>query len=243
MSSGRSDSRTWKTWQVALIALLAIQSSDALAQGGRPFWTEKSTYREGDRLYGVGVSAPQKDVATARTEAFENGLNEILNLLQVSNLKGIKVYTQMTYEEQLAQDETLVFRLVWVNKTEVDDLKEDLHRAEVSALKAETKKLKARARDLEPLYESHQKAISQLEQLERDAEVGRKRAAGILDRAKKTADAVEGKIAERSKLTCLLSKGMTRAETLALVGKPDASSSLFDGALVTWHYGRAQEGA
>ena len=67
-----------------------------------PFWTEKSSYLEGNRLYGVGMGAN-------RSLAFENAKQELMNHLQISDLSSIEIHTQMTYEKDL------VYRLVWVD--------------------------------------------------------------------------------------------------------------------------------
>ncbi len=86
------------------------------AKDGRPFWTEKSSFIEGDDLFVVGVASNSKTVEEARKQAFENGKLELMNFAQVTSLeaRGLVVETQMTFEEPQPNGTVTVYRLLRV---------------------------------------------------------------------------------------------------------------------------------
>ena len=67
-----------------LIFVLCMITATAgfAAKEGRPFWTEKSAFMEGDDLYVVGVASSSKTVEDGRKQAFENGKLELMNFVQ-----------------------------------------------------------------------------------------------------------------------------------------------------------------
>lgn len=92
------------------------------AENVKPFWTEKSSYIEGNNLYVVGVSSNAASIEAGRKQAFENGKSEIMNFTQISNLEGLVIKTQMTYEER-AGNKHNVYRLMYVDYEGVNSLK------------------------------------------------------------------------------------------------------------------------
>ncbi len=66
----------------------------------RPFWTEQAMFRLGTELFLVGRSSCAKTVEDGREEAFQRGLNELLNLAQISSARGLTVETQMLFHER-----------------------------------------------------------------------------------------------------------------------------------------------
>lgn len=101
--------------------LLLIFSSHLFAGNVRPFWTETSSYIEGDYLYVVGIATKVPTVEKGRKLAFDNGKNEIMNFSQLSNIDGMKIETQMTYEEPNAGSHN-VYRLMFVNYEKLNSL-------------------------------------------------------------------------------------------------------------------------
>lgn len=101
----------------------------------KPFWTEKSSYTEGDRIYFVGISSDQKTIETGRVKAFNAAKEEAMNYLQVIHLKGLNFRTQMTFEEKLESGKFNVYRLMFVNQEEVSKLKTDLAQTEQETAK------------------------------------------------------------------------------------------------------------
>jgi hypothetical protein len=91
---------------------------------GQPFWTEKSTYIEGGWLYATGIATDVESIEKGRETAFQNGKQEIENLMQITNLTGVEILTQMTYEEDIG-DKTKIYRLLKVNYDDIKDMKED----------------------------------------------------------------------------------------------------------------------
>jgi hypothetical protein len=100
---------------IFVLCMIAATSGFA-AKDGRPFWTEKSSFIEGDDLFVVGVASNSKTVEEARKQAFENGKLELMNFAQVTSLeaRGLVVETQMTFEEPQANGTVTVYRLLRV---------------------------------------------------------------------------------------------------------------------------------
>jgi hypothetical protein len=88
----------------------------------KPFWTEKSSYIEGENLYVVGVASNAPSIEAGRMLAFENGKSEIMNFTQISDLEGLVIKTQMTYEEKV-NNQYNVYRLMYVDYEGVNSLK------------------------------------------------------------------------------------------------------------------------
>ena len=103
-----------------LAAFVTINAS--YAQTVKPFWTEKSSYIEGDNLYVVGIASNTPSVEAGRELAFENGKSEIMNFAQISNLDGLTIKTQMTYEEK-ENTKYNVYRLMYVEYDGINSLK------------------------------------------------------------------------------------------------------------------------
>lgn len=106
----------------AFLLFLFWSANVSYADNVKPFWTEKSSYIEGENLFVVGVASNAPSIETGRIQAFENGKNEIMNFTQISNLEGLVVKTQMTYEEKVGQQYN-VFRLMYVDYEGVSSLK------------------------------------------------------------------------------------------------------------------------
>lgn len=80
-----------------------------------PFWTEKASYVEGDRLYAVGVSGVHKTQAAAREEAFEKAKVELQKHLQIQDLSALEINTQMNYDQEVTSGKR-TYRLLWVSQ-------------------------------------------------------------------------------------------------------------------------------
>ena len=91
---------------------------------GQPFWTEKSSYLEGEYLYTVGLATNAKTKEIGRELAFEHGKQEISNFVQLINLTGIEILTQMTYEKENDVGTYNVYRLLRVEYPQLMELKE-----------------------------------------------------------------------------------------------------------------------
>jgi hypothetical protein len=100
--------------------LLCIRIS--YAENVKPFWTEKSSYIEGNNLYVIGIASNASSVEAGRKQAFENGKSEIMNFIQISDLEGLVIKTQMTYEEE--RNNTFnIYRLMYVDYEDINALK------------------------------------------------------------------------------------------------------------------------
>jgi len=106
----------------ACIFLNLAPGNFSYADNVNPFWTEKSSYIEGEYLYVVGVASNAASIEAGRMHAFENGKREIMNFTQISNLGGLAIKTQMTYEEK-AGNKYNVYRLMYVDYEDINSLK------------------------------------------------------------------------------------------------------------------------
>ena len=98
------------------------------AENQRPFWTEQSTFIEGDILYTVGVASNAKTVEEGRELSFSRGRTEIMNYAQIANLDGagIVLETQMTYEERNRDETYNVYRLLKTDLKKLVSAKQDI---------------------------------------------------------------------------------------------------------------------
>jgi hypothetical protein len=108
------------TFFFLLSTLLCIRAS--YADDVKPFWTEKSSYIEGNNLYVVGIASNAPSVESGRKQAFENGKSEIINFTQISDLEGLLIKTQMTYEEE-RNNKYNIYRLMYVDYEGINSLK------------------------------------------------------------------------------------------------------------------------
>src|SRR5215470_13443241 len=100
-----------------LIQMTAAWSADRAAV--RPFWTEKSSYVEGDLLYAVGVATNAKSLEEGRLASYKNGATEIGNFAQITDLAGLTIETQMTFEEDNPDGSFNIFRLLKVEINQI----------------------------------------------------------------------------------------------------------------------------
>lgn len=98
---------------VAPLALLFIPGLVPIASG-QPWWTERSSFVEGDTLYAVGVASHVTTIEGGRQTAYENGKKEIQNFRQSAVLDDLQIMTQMTYEERNEDGTFSVYRLLRV---------------------------------------------------------------------------------------------------------------------------------
>src|SRR3990172_9144069 len=110
-----------------IIVIFSPQPTFA-AENQRPFWTEQSTFIEGDTLYTVGVASNAKTVEEGRELSFSRGRTEIMNYDQIANLDGAGVVleTQMTHEERNRDGKYNVYRLLKTDVTKLVSAKQDI---------------------------------------------------------------------------------------------------------------------
>ena len=89
--------------------LLTVQP--ALAQNLRPFWTEKSTYIEGEELKAVGIASNVLSREDGRQRAYENALVEIRNFFSTIGSMP-QIQTQIIFEEENKDGTFNVYRLL-----------------------------------------------------------------------------------------------------------------------------------
>jgi hypothetical protein len=104
------------------VSLFGLFLTFALA-AERPFWTEKSSYTEGDRVYFVGIATNSKTVEEGRQRALEHAQQELSNYFQLTDVTFLTFETQMTFEEPNKDGTFNTFRLMFIEKAAVVKIK------------------------------------------------------------------------------------------------------------------------
>lgn len=158
--------RPYRRFPVQLTVLIfvlcmIVATSGFAAKDGRPFWTEKSAFIEGDDLYVVGVASNSKTVEDGRKQAFENGKLELMNFVQVTSLeaRGLVIETQMTFEEPQPNGTVTVFRLLRVPTDKLRTIQDTLRTQTVVQEQA----LEKAHRDLQGVQQSLARKQQQLD--------------------------------------------------------------------------------
>ncbi len=84
-----SQQKTRKAISVVGIVFIGILLSVSLAcavKDARPFWTEKSSFIEGEDMFVVGVASKARTIEEGRRQAFEEVKVELMNYTQVSSI-------------------------------------------------------------------------------------------------------------------------------------------------------------
>jgi hypothetical protein len=98
--------------------ILILLSVSAHAED-RPFWTEKTSYIEGDRVYFVGVSSSNKTLEDGRLKALNHAKAEALQYVGAEVWpEAIGLNTQVSFEER-RPDGFRCFRLTYVDLEEL----------------------------------------------------------------------------------------------------------------------------
>lgn len=225
-----------RLWMVLCYLVALITACVATGAEPLPFWTEKSTYVEGERIYAVGISRPLKDSAAARQEAFDRASLELMNMLQVSDLGKVTLNTQRTFEVPKGEG-VQVYRLIWITADEAHGIKETSGRLTRETLLKQTAQLNQLRDELYPVLQQRQAAAKSLQEMERQANEVADANEFRREQVRGAAGAIERKIAARSKLICELKRSMTEDEVKALVGEPEA---VYGGIKMRkWRYGHS----
>ena len=84
-----SQQKTQKALSVVGIVIIGILLSASLVRAvkdARHFWTEKSSFIEGEDLFVIGVASKARTIEEGRRQAFEEVKVELMNYTQVSSL-------------------------------------------------------------------------------------------------------------------------------------------------------------
>ncbi len=109
---------------LTLILLSPSLSSFAYATTShRPSWTEQAMFHFGDEVFFVGQASCAKTSEEGRQRAFAQGVQEIVNYAQAQSLEGVRVTTQMVFEDisdpRCPSHTTTVWRLLRVDSREL----------------------------------------------------------------------------------------------------------------------------
>lgn len=148
------------TWLVVSLLLCPMIASAELPKAeDRPFWTQKTCYREGGTVFGVGLSMGKRSLEHARKESFKAALWEISNYAQISDTTLLLVETQMTYEEQNPDGNYSVWRLVKIPFPMIERTRELLTRNKPSTQSTVHQIRKLENEDREDLADELRRAL------------------------------------------------------------------------------------
>lgn len=254
--------------RVALMIILCLFSISAAYSANRPFWTEKSSFIEGDELFVVGVASRARSVEEGRRQAFEQGKLELMNFAQITSLEaqGLVIETQMTFEEPNADGTVTVYRLLRVPAAKLVMIQGRLQaqsRAQEQAIDQSRNELAAFQQSLADkaakLEQQQRQVEEMLQQINRKirsistASTGPDGGVSLVDRLKEAdvkLDAneqelsrlsrqIQERVRARSQKACQhVTPGMTPSEVQQLVGNPDGKRE----SNITgdsWSYGTA----
>ncbi len=202
-----------------LLVVFILPAGGVEARLVKPFWTEKSSYIEGNYLYVVGIASNAPTVEAGRKRAFENGKSEIMNFSQLSNLDGLVIETQMTYQEKNG-DGFNIYRLMYVDYEGVNALK--------------NKSIEATQRNYERFHQKQaheiairKKALNMLSQSNEEIALLDKEYYRIVSKVRNVSD----------KAMRYVKVGMARDEVEMLLGLPRSISRHYDGFVHDYKYG------
>jgi len=235
-------------------ALTGILLSTSLAwavKDARPFWTEKSSFIEGEELFVVGVASKARTVEEGRRQAFEQGKVELMNFAQITSLEaqGLVIETQMTFEEPNADGTVTVYRLLRVPASKLVGIQGRLK----AQSQVQEQALEQSRKELAVIQQAFGEKATKLDQQQRQVEqmlqqINAKlqasntstnrseRSGSLVDRLKETdakldaseqelsrlARQVQERVQSRSQKACrYVTPGMNPAEVKRLLGDPD----------------------
>jgi len=168
---------------------------------------------EGATLYSVGVSSHNGSQEAGRQAAYESGKREISNFAQITDLSGLTIETQMTFEEQNPDGTFNTYRLLKVEIADLTKWKEN----QMARARAELEKQTTAVAEEVKRKEVQLKALQEQQATLSDLDA---RAAQLQRHLKTVSDQV------RRRIRC----GMSKNEVLGLLGPPkarDRTSEIF----------------
>lgn len=236
---------------LVLTGILLSTSLAWAAKDARPFWTEKSSFIEGEELFVVGVASKARTVEEGRRQAFEQGKVELMNFAQITSLEaqGLVIETQMTFEEPNADGTVTVYRLLRVPASKLVGIQGRLK----AQSQAQEQTIEQSRKELAMTQQALGEKVTKLDQQQRQVEqmlqqintkiqsismpINRsERSASLVDRLKETDAKLDASEQELSRLSRQIQErvrsssqnacrhvasGMTPAELTRLLGNPD----------------------
>ena len=196
---------------IVILSVLSITHVMVAASSDqRPFWTEQTSFVQGDDLFAVGVASHAHTIEDGRQSAFAHGVSEAKNFAQVGNLEGLTFHTQMTYEEVNPDETVTVFRLLRVSLSKILALQRRSNG--YSLFGGISRKRQAR---------SHGDMNEQ------------ERAVARMVRG------IDERVDQRSQLSCrYVKEGMPPSQIKSMLGPPDTDT--LHGGFGTWVYGTTE---
>ena len=253
-----SQHKTRQAISVVGFVLTGILLSTSLAwaaKDARPFWTEKSSFIEGEELFVVGVASKARTVEEGRRQAFEQGKIELMNFAQITSLEaqGLVIETQMTFEEPNADGTVTVYRLLRVPASKLVGIQGRLK----AQSQAQEQTIEQSRKELAVIQQTLVEKVTKLDQQQRQVEqmlqqINTKlqssstptnrseRSGSLVDRLKETdakLDAseqelsrlsrqVQERVQSRSQKACqYVTPGMNPSEVKRLLGDPDGRAN------------------
>ncbi|NOS81785.1 MAG: hypothetical protein HOP32_09425 [Nitrospira sp.] len=262
--------KIWPAICVVGLVLAGILLSISLARAARdarPFWTEKSSFIEGEELFVVGVASKARTVEEGRRQAFEQGKIELMNFAQITSLEaqGLVVETQMTFEEPNTDGTVTVYRLLRVPASKLVGIQGRLK----AQSQAQEQTIEQSRKELAVIQQTLGEKATKLDQQQRQVEqmlqqINAKlqssstptnrseRGGSLVDRLKDTdakldaseqelsrlARQIQERVQSRSQKACqYVIPGMNPSELSNLLGSPDGQVYKMTDNDDTWAYG------
>jgi hypothetical protein len=237
------------------------------ARDSRPFWTEKSSFIEGEELFVVGVASKTRTVEEGRRQAFEQAKIELMNFAQITSLEaqGLVIETQMTFEEPNADGTVTVYRLLRVPASKLVSIQGRLQvqsRDQEQAMEQSRKELAAiqqtlseKATKLDQQQRQVEQMLQQINASLQSSSMSTSRSApgkSLADQLKETGAKLDASEQELSRLSrqvqervmsssqkaCrYITPGMTPSELKRLLGEPDGEQYKHFDNGDIWAYG------
>lgn len=247
-----------------LTGILLFTSLAWAAKDARPFWTEKSSFIEGEELFVVGVASKARTVEEGRLQAFEQGKVELMNFAQITSLEaqGLVIETQMTFEEPNTDGTVTVYRLLRVPASKLVGIQGRLK----AQSQAQEQTLDQARKELAVIQQALGEKAAKLEQQQRQVEqmlqqINAKfqsistptnrseRSGSLVDRLKETdakldaseqelsrlSNQIQERVMSRSQKACkYITHGMNQAEVRNLLETPDGASEVLVRSEGNW---------
>ena len=104
-----------------IFLIIVFFLSHRIVYADRPFWTEKASYIDGDKIYFVGISMDAKTLEGGRENTIGSARTELAAYINSTKKAwGMPLRTQMIYQERSKKGWN-VYRLIYI---EIKDLKD-----------------------------------------------------------------------------------------------------------------------
>lgn len=104
-----------------LFLIIMFFLSHRIVYADRPFWTEKASYVDGDKIFFVGISLEAKTLDGGRENTIASARSELAAYINSTKKAwGMPLRTQMIYQEKTKHGWN-VYRLIYIETKDLKD--------------------------------------------------------------------------------------------------------------------------